>query len=104
MDRVSQILPAVLQKRGIKQHVDASLVIHRASAWIAENLPTLKTLLTPTTLQEDGTLIIECDHSSAAQECQAALPHLKVFLREECGFAPVRSIHLLRTRKRVSSI
>ncbi|ALM09801.1 MAG TPA: hypothetical protein DEB30_03925 [Candidatus Peribacter riflensis] len=98
MDRLSHILPAVLQKRGLTQHADAALVLHRASAWLSEHLPAHRTILTPRALQEDGTLLIECDQSSAAQECLAALPHLKIFLREECGFLPVRTIRLVRTR------
>ncbi|MDD5041463.1 MAG: DciA family protein [Candidatus Peribacteraceae bacterium] len=100
MDRLSQILPKVLQSRGIKQHADAALVLHRAQAWIAENLSNLRTSVFPQSLQEDGTLLIECKDSAAAQECLSALPHLKVFLREECGFLPVRTIRLVRTSKR----
>ena len=100
MDRISQILPGVLRAKGLKQHADAALVLHRARAWIAESLPDIRTAVSAQTLQEDGTLIIECGNSSATQECLAALPHLKLFLREECGFLPVRTIRLIRTRSR----
>lgn len=98
MDRLSKILPSVLGKRGLKAEADAALVLHRAKEWLRERLPQLKASITPSTLQEDGTLLIACLHSSAAQECLAALPHLKIFLREECGFLPVRSIRLIRSR------
>lgn len=99
MDRVSQILPKVLQSKGLKQHADAALVLHRSRAWISEHLPNVRMSISPHSLQEDGTLLIECEHSAAVQECLAALPHLKLFLREECGFLPVRTIRLVRTRK-----
>ncbi|MDD4287224.1 MAG: DciA family protein [Candidatus Peribacteraceae bacterium] len=99
MERLSQILPKVLQSNGLKHHADAALVLHRARAWIAEYLPNIRTSVTPRSMQEDGTLLIECEDSAAARQCLDALPHLKVFLREECGFLPVRTIRLVRTRK-----
>jgi len=101
MDRLSQILPGVLQTKGLKQHADAALVLLRARAWIAEYLPNIRTSVTPRSMQEDGTLLMECEDSAATQQCIDALPHLKVFLREECGFLPVRTIRLVRTRKHV---
>lgn len=101
MDRISKILPGVLQAKGLKQHADAALVLHLTRAWITEHLPKIFTSVSPQALREDGTLVVECDHSAAAQECLSALPHLKVFLREECGFLPVRSIRLVRTRAHV---
>lgn len=98
MDRAGAILSRVLQAKGLKQHADAALVLHLARAWITEHLPRVLTSVSPRSLQEDGTLLVECEHSAAAQECLSALPHLKVFLREECGFLPVRTIRLVRTR------
>jgi len=99
MDRLSQILPGVLQSKGLKQHADAALVLHRARAWIAEHLPGIRASVTPRAMQEDGMLLVACDDAAAAQQCIDALPHLKVFLREECGFLPVRTIRLVRTGK-----
>ncbi len=101
MDHLRTILPSVLQKRGLKQHADAALVLHRANAWLSEQFPLLRGSLSAHSLEEDGTLLIACDKPAAAQECLPSLPHLKVFLREECGFSPVRSIRLMRTRKAV---
>jgi hypothetical protein len=98
MDRLSKILLRVLRSKGLKQHADAALVLQRAQEWLDEHLPELRDSLMPHSLHEDGTLVIECEHPSAAQECLASLPHLKIFLREECGFAPVRSIRLIRSR------
>lgn len=98
MDRLSKILPSVLGKRGLKAHADAALILHRAKEWLGERLPELKDSVSPHALQKDGTLLIACLHSAAAQECLSALPHLKIFLREECGFLPVRSIRLVRAR------
>ena len=98
MDRLKVLPPNVLGSKGLQQHADAVLVLQRASAWIAEHLPNIRTAVTPRSMQEDGTLLIECEHSAATQECLSALPHLKVFLREECGFLPVRTIRLVRTR------
>ncbi|MFH1444183.1 MAG: DciA family protein [Candidatus Peregrinibacteria bacterium] len=98
MDRLKVIPSNVLKSKDLKQHVDAALVLQHARTWIAENLPDIRTAVLPRSLQEDGTLLIECEHSAAAQKCLSALPHLKVFLREECGFLPVRTIRLVRTR------
>jgi len=99
MDRLSQILPKVLKSKGLKEHADAALVLHRAQAWISENLPAIRSVVFAESMQEDGTLLLACEQPAAAQECLAALPHLKVFLREECGFLPVRTIRLIRTRR-----
>lgn len=100
MDRIRNIPSPVIQKRSIRQHADAALVLQRANVWLSDSFPTLRDSLSAQTFLGDGTLVIECANSADAQECQAALPHLKIFLREECGFAPVRAIRLMRTRKK----
>ena len=98
MDRLSEILPKVAGKRGLQKHVAASLAIHNANLWIKQHVPHLEGDLVARTLQEDGTLLLECAHSAAAQESQQHLPHLALYLREDCGYAGVRTVRVIRAR------
>jgi len=95
MDHLASILPTVLGKRGLKDHAQAALVVHRAQLWVGGRLASLKELLTVRKL-EDGTLFIACGHSIALQECQAIVPELLAYLQKECRFSSVRSIRLAR--------
>ncbi|MDD4627933.1 MAG: DciA family protein [Candidatus Peribacteraceae bacterium] len=98
MDRLSSFLPQILNKRGLLVRAEASLVIHHAEQWLKETLPNLKDGITAKSLGEDGTLLIECAHSVAAQECQIELPHLILFLRDHCGHSSLRTARIIRSR------
>jgi len=98
MDRVSSVIKKVLEKHGLRQHAEAALVVHHAEQWLQDALPNLKDGITAQSLGEDGTLLIECAHSVAAQECQIELPHLILFLREDCGHSSVRTARIVRSR------
>ena len=96
MDHISHVLPRVLQKRGIAEHAQAALVVHRASTFLKEHLPEFSAHVRVTHVR-DGVLTIECDHPIAAQECHAAIPSLHAFLQESGG-TTVKDIRLSRSR------
>ena len=95
MDSVGSLLPKVLRKRGLKQHADAALVIHKSQEWLAANLVQSANRLRCTALKGNE-LMIECSDSIAAQECQMILEDLKTFLQTEVQGLSVESIRLLR--------
>jgi hypothetical protein len=103
MDSLSSIVAKVLHKHGLKYEAEASLVTHHANTWIADHVPELKESITACALKDDGTLLLECATSVAAQECQQHLPHLALFLKEDCGHSTVRTVRLIRSRQRETS-
>lgn len=89
MDSLRSIIPKVLSKRGIATQAHASLVVHKAQAWLNEVLPALAAELTVQKVQ-DSVLVIECKNSIAAQECAQLSSRLLEYLRKECGKGPER--------------
>lgn len=95
MDRLSHVLPKVLQKRGLMHHAGSALLTHRAKQWLDEKLPLLRAFVRIRKLQ-DGVLIIGCSHSAALQECQCKTHELLQFLKVECPFEAVAEVRLVR--------
>lgn len=98
MERIGNLLGAALNRRGIKDQTDASPVLHQASIWLSKHLPEFAAFLEPSALLPDGTLLISCTHSVAAQECQQVLAHLLHHLREECGQTGIIRGRIMRQR------
>ena len=96
MDRAFNILPGVLGKRGLKQHADAALVVHRVQEWFSKRFPSLVRYVHIRSVK-DGILFIDCAHSIALQESTAAVEDLKLFLAQECPFATIEDIRIVRT-------
>lgn len=96
MDRVSDLMPKVLRQRGLQKQASVSLVIFKATAWIAEHLPLLKDQLTVQHCK-DQILLIAADHPIAAQECQQRMAELLEYLQKECGSEVVQNIRLIRS-------
>lgn len=95
MDRVFSVLPKVLNKRGLQQHAEGALVVHRVEQWITHRLPELSRCVHVKKFQE-GTVFLECTHSVALQECRAAMSDLKAYLIAECSFARILDIRIAR--------
>ncbi len=95
MDRVSHVLPSVLQKRGLGQHAEAALVAHQAREWLKERFPSVHTFLTVKRLR-DAQLTIIGSHSIALQECQGAVEDLLSYLQKTCPQTKVTDIRLER--------
>lgn len=95
MDRVADLLTKVLQRRGLADHAQAALAVHRAQAWLKQHLPHIHSVLRVARLHE-GTLEIECGHAIAAQECQAQVPGLLSYLQENGKNLKIHSIRLIR--------
>lgn len=98
MDRVSALLPKILHKRGIASQAHAALLLHAATHWVSDHLPSLKHTLHPSTFR-DGTLTITSDNSIAAQECHRCLPAMLSALKSVKGIedTPLHEIHIIRS-------
>lgn len=96
MDRISRVLPQVLQKRGLAEHASSAHITYCASQWLADAFPDFQAILTVRSYK-DGTLFIECSHSIALQECQAKLPDLRTYLALECPLTPVSDVRIARS-------
>lgn len=95
MDRLSFVLPKVLQKRGLTQHAQGAYVTHSAKKWFETKTPHLLPFIgTMKTLET--TLHVHCTHSIALQECQALSADLVEYLRLECPFGGIRDIRYSR--------
>ena len=95
MDHIFSVLPKVLHKRGLSAHANASLVVVRAQRWLQENAPEIAPAVQVKKV-EDGELLLACEHSIAAQECQPLLPRLLAHLRSQSPGLPIREIRLQR--------
>lgn len=95
MDRVSSILPNVLGKRGLRDQAQAALVVHRATAWLEQRLPSSLIPAVVVHTFKDDTLTIQCRHSIALQECRSFLPALKEHLRSREDSPPVQHVRLV---------
>lgn len=85
MDRLFTVVPKVLRKRGLQEHAEGALVVHRAQQWISEHLPLIAEVILVQSFKEN-TLFIDCEHSVALQECQAISADLHAYLRSNCPF------------------
>jgi len=95
MDNIKDLIPKMLKKRGLQDHANASLIIFQTKTWLVENLPDFHSFLTPMCVK-DSVLIISCDNSVAAQECQQVHSQLLAHLLGECGHTEIQSIRLIR--------
>lgn len=95
MDKLSLVLPKVLQKRGLAKHANGALVAHRAKDWLGKKLPQLETFVKVARIQ-DGVLFLSCSHSVALQECQGSVAELLQYLRVECPFEPILDVRVVR--------
>jgi hypothetical protein len=80
MDRASLIVGAVLEKHGLRQHAEASLLTHRIGQWIERELPSLSTFVSVGPCK-DGCVTLHCSNAIAVQECQSHVSRLMLFLR-----------------------
>jgi len=97
MYSIRSVLPQVLRKRGLMRHAEASRLTFVAERWLAATLPALRGALAVERVQ-DGTLMIGCSHSIAAQECQFVVPALLTHLQRECGAQALTEVRVVRTR------
>jgi hypothetical protein len=95
MDHIFSVLPKVLRKRGLQEHAEGALVVHRAQQWLHERLPHLATVISVRNVKEN-VLHIVCIHSIAVQECQNAIPDLQDYLRSNCAFAGILEVRVGR--------
>lgn len=95
MDRAFSLLPGVLNRRGLKDHAQSALAVHKAKQWLDERLPSCKGEVRISKVA-DGVLYLECTHSIVLQECAGIVPEMKDFLAKECAFLPVSEVRITR--------
>ena len=95
MDKISFVLPKVLQRRGLAKHANGALVAHRTKHWLDEHLPQMEAFVRVARIQ-DGVIFLSCTHSVALQECQGAAAELLQFIRIECPFEPILDVRVVR--------
>lgn len=97
MDRISSLIPKVLQKRGIYGQADAALLKHQAMNWLHGKMPELYESGDIRVQHfKDNVLHIATNHSIAAQECSAVSEALAEYLRKDCGHARLEAIRVGR--------
>ncbi|MBI3331347.1 DUF721 domain-containing protein [Candidatus Peregrinibacteria bacterium] len=99
MDSLRSVLPKILAKRGLKEHAEAALVVHKAQLFLESVLPTLSSGIHAEKL-ERGTLMIAVANSIAAQECQQLSGRLLEHLKAECPGVAVAEIRIRRSLER----
>jgi hypothetical protein len=95
MDHVGFILPKVLKSRGMFDHVQASIVIAKANAWIEKTAPSLRDRVVARTLR-DGILLLDAIDSLALQEGRLCADMLRQFIAMECPEAMIHEVKVLR--------
>ena len=97
MDRISFLLPKVLEKRGMKNEADASLLVHTANIWLSEHSAPEDA---EATIFKEDALMIECSSAASSQDCHALSEDLLSYLRQSFPHIPLKRIVLLRERER----
>lgn len=95
MDLLFSLIPGALKKRGLAEHAEGALIVHRAQKWLQEKCPHLLECVKVRSIK-DHVLTIECTHSVALQECQACSQDLLLYLQQECPFGIIKNVRLLR--------
>ncbi len=95
MQRLGSVLPAVLNRRGLKKQATASLVVHQAQEWLTRTLPAFSGDIRALKFA-DATLTVGCRHSIASQEVQQLIPVLLEYLRSDCGHPELEGVMVVR--------
>lgn len=96
MERLFHLLPKALNKRGLQEHAQSALLIHRTQQWLEKRFPVTAPNI-HTRHIKDGVLTVACDHAIALQECQASLGDLMENLKTECPFVRIREVRFVRS-------
>ncbi len=95
MDRVRDLLPKVLKRRGLHEHAVASHVVETAKKWLQQELPAFSAEYTVQSLK-NGELEIRCLSSIAAQECAVRGDDFLAYLRGVHPDVHIESIRPVR--------
>lgn len=95
MDRLSDLMPRVLNKRGLKGQAQAAQATWIARQWLTEQLPLNNEEIHIDRFAE-ATLWLSVDSAIAAQECQQIVHMLQDHLKKELG-VPVESVRITRS-------
>ncbi len=95
MERLGQILPAILRKRGLYDQGLASHTTLLASEWILRELPQYGNVLKAKRI-DTGTVIIEAANSIAVQECTERSGDLLSYIQSTLPEAKIVSVRVVR--------
>lgn len=96
MDHISNLIPRVLSKKGLKDQATASYAVHLARQWIEQQLPQVWQNLHPKKVA-DGVLTIDSDHSIASQELSQKSADLMKYLNAAEGIS-IREVRISLAR------
>src|SRR5690348_11175791 len=88
MDRLFSLIPKVLHRRGLQEHAESALVVHRVEQWLQTRVPELTSSIRVQKVQ-NGALFLSCSNSVVLQECKALQADLMAYLSIECAFARI---------------
>ena len=86
MDKLSSLIPRVLNKRGLRDEASASHVTYLSMLWIQENLPDCSQYLV-VSKHSAAVLHVESDHSIASQELSQVSQALLDYLNSHDGIS-----------------
>lgn len=96
MQKASTLLPKVLRRHGLKGEADASLIIHKANEWLEEHEAPENAKATKL---KDGSLFIEVENSTSAQECLAISDDLLHWLQKMYDGSLIQKLRILRKQE-----
>lgn len=96
MDKLSTLLPKVLNKRGLRNEANAALVVYHANLWIEDHMPEFQPVLRAVSYT-DKKLVMDTDNSIAAQELRSHQPILIEYLSTMESMSPVDEIDIRRS-------
>jgi len=96
MDKISALLPKVLNKRGLRREADASLVVYAANAWLHANHAPEEAIATT---YARGELTIAVQNAIAGQECYALHDDLLLALQNKFPVLPIQRIRIHRSKE-----
>lgn len=96
MDKISRLIPKVLNKRGLGDQAVASYVVYLAKEWFSEHLDIPLDGVHVTALSE-GILCIESDHAIVSQELHQQTDELLVYLNK-IDSVSVREVRIIRKK------
>ena len=98
MDKISALLPKVLNKRGLRHEADASLVVYTANVWLQTNHAP-KDAMATTYVRGELTLTVQ--NAIAGQECYALHDDLLLALQKKFPVLPIQRIRIHRSKESV---
>ena len=96
MDRLSDLLPTVLKKRGLQPQSATHDVFTETHAWLAKELPASAASFRTRTFQ-NGILVLETHDAAALEACFTRADSLRLHLHSLFPAAAVSSVRIIQS-------